>query len=125
MKEEREELIGKIRAMRDKGMKISEISRATGLSRPTIRHYLKLSLDSDSDSDKEDRFLEKPKTLIGSIRRAIPVPDPSSDLKIQREETEKTFLEVERARALKSLERLTQEVPEEIKRKENELEIKK
>jgi orotate phosphoribosyltransferase-like protein len=88
MKEGKEELIGKIRAMRDKGMKIAEISRATGLSRPTVRHYLRISsLDSNSD-EKEDQTLEKPK-IIGSVRKAFPIADPSPGLKAQREETEK------------------------------------
>ncbi|MEM4721771.1 MAG: hypothetical protein QXT73_06920 [Candidatus Methanomethylicaceae archaeon] len=115
---------------------ISELAKDHGISVRTAWRWLekgrvrrteggfKLCHDSDTDTDSDtppdiqvSRDTRHSVSYVGRHKNrydtpfALPVSDPSMELKKVREKTEEAILEAERVRALKEIEKLTQKPP--------------
>ncbi|MEM4722163.1 MAG: helix-turn-helix domain-containing protein [Candidatus Methanomethylicaceae archaeon] len=111
-------LIEEIRRLRREGLTISAISKALGISRPTVYKVL-----NESEAPEGSHEIKHKGSLVSKPHlKAIPVENPSNQLKRVREETEATLLEVDRARALKELEALTRRPPLSLEEKKAMLE---
>jgi hypothetical protein len=106
------EQIGEIKRLRDRGLRISQIGRETGIDRGTIRKYLEGGNGEIEDEVRPPRRRERPL-----------IQDPSPELKHKRELAEGMSLEVDIAERLKKLEELKGVDDSEVRRKESQVKI--